>query len=232
MALHLCKQLAPDLEAVEQRLEQETMKLMWPHLGPWERHFLPTLVILSGRFYGYRGQRLLSLAAVLQLIFTASFIHTNAGREAARPTLWGDYLYTKFFDLLCRDGNLEFLKPLAEMICNLHLKFITCLVEKKEGNDTDTAFIEVCGIMGGIAAKLGGILGGARPEEACVWYELGHGLGIIWGMRITGRGLPVLQHIEAVEAALGKLPEVSGREPLEEMFLALVKPSAAQQLAT
>lgn len=234
MVLHLCPQLAPDLEAVEQRLEQETAKLMWPHLSPCERHFLPALVILSGRFYGYRDQRLLSLATVLQLIFIASFIHTNASREAARPTLWGDYLYTKFFDLLCRDGNLEFLKPLAEMICTLHLRFITSPEQKevKEDNDTGTALIEVCGIMGGIAAQLGGILGGARPEEARVWYELGHALGILWGRRITGQGTPVLQHIRAVEVALGKLPDVSEREILKEMFLALIKPSLTQQLAT
>ncbi|MGB9661055.1 MAG: hypothetical protein ACPL5F_03435 [Moorellaceae bacterium] len=232
MMLDLWPQLAADLEAVERRLEKETANYIQTLSGPWERYFLPALVMLSGRFYGYRGERLVSLAAVLQLIFTASFVHAKANRDAARPTLWGDYLYAKFFELLCRDGNLEFLEPLAEMIGNLHLNFIACLAEKKEAPDAQAGFIEGCGLLGGNAARLGGTVGGARPQEARVWYELGRALGIIWGMRIMEREMPIMQQVEAVKAALKRLPASSGRDSLENMLWALAKPERAQQLAT
>ncbi|MCG0278779.1 MAG: hypothetical protein L5656_09665, partial [Thermanaeromonas sp.] len=106
MSAHLLPELAKELLAVQRYLEKEKGKVWWPALSRLDWEFLPAMVIISGQSYRFQSPRLISLAAVFQLIFLASSIHANVGKEAARHTLWGDYFYTKFFELLCRDGNL------------------------------------------------------------------------------------------------------------------------------
>lgn len=92
-----------------------------------------------------------------------------------------------------------------------HLNFIACLAGRRLAPEAPAGLIESCGIMGGNATELGGTVGGARPEERRVWYELGHALGIMWGIRLTERETPVVQQVEVVKAALRRLPASSGR---------------------
>ncbi|SMB98167.1 hypothetical protein SAMN00808754_2168 [Thermanaeromonas toyohensis ToBE] len=230
MTICLCPELTRELSAVQQHLEREKGRVTWPALSRLDWEFLPAMVIISGQFYRFQGPRLISLAAVFQFIFLASFIHTSAGKEAARPTLWGDYFYTKFFELLCRDGNLEFLPTLANMICQIHLLLIK-MREAQEAKDTDEIIREVRALLGGNAAKLGALLGGADLEEASLWYEVGRTLGAIWWERSAGQSVPTVLLREA-EATLKRIPDNPERSRAWEIFRAMCAPMEARKLAT
>jgi len=230
MATCLCPELAKELSTVQQHLEKEKGRVTWPALSRLDWEFLPAMVIISGQSYQFQGPRLISLAAVFQLIFLASFIHANAGKEAARCTLWGDYFYTKFFELLCRDGNLKFLSTLANMICQIHLILIK-MREAQKAEEIDTATREVRALLGGNAAKLGALLGGASQEEASLWHEVGRTLGVIWWERSAGRAIPVTL-LKETEAALKQLPDNPAKSRVLKIFQMMSTPLEVRKLAT
>lgn len=230
MAICICPELARELSAVQQHLEKEKGRVAWPALTGLDWEFLPAMVIISGQSYGFQGPRLTSLAAVFQFIFLASFIHANAGKEAARWTLWGDYFYTKFFELLCRDSNLEFLSALADMICQIHIVLIK-LWEAQGSEEIDMATREIRALLGGNAAKLGALLGGASPKEASSWYEIGRTLGAIWWERTQGRAIPVTL-LKEIEAALRQLPDNPEKSRVLKILEMMCTPLEARKLAT
>ncbi|GFN23562.1 hypothetical protein [Thermanaeromonas sp. C210] len=228
MALGVYELIADDLALIEEYVDEEVKNYVRPPLNTWDQNFLPSLVVLSGRYYGYEGRRLFSMAAALKLIFLGTFIHARAGTEPARPALWGDYLYTKFFALLCRDGNLEFLPHLTEVICRINLRFIHSVVKKE---DPDVAAVEVCGLLGGLATRLGTTLAGAPADEVEGWYDVGHAFGLLWGIQNCGRPLLTSHHVAKAEEALEKVPDISGRKVWRGIFLDLCKPATVWRLA-
>lgn len=215
--------LQPELEMVRRRLDKETswrkdqfLGFVLPTLNEIDRDFLPALVLLSAHGQGYFGPRALSLAAVFQLIFMASLIHSRVNQGVAMQTLMGDYFYTRFFDLLCRDGNLEFLEPLSRLICHLHL-------DAARHQKQAAAGPVVCGgaypekdsgrvSLATEASRLGSQLGKTGPRETRTWQEIGLMLGRLW----NGEAVP--PHSCRV---IADLPPGPVREGLGEIFLFL-----------
>ncbi|HBT46408.1 MAG TPA: hypothetical protein DEA73_00785 [Peptococcaceae bacterium] len=228
MDLGVYELIADDLALIEEYVDEEVKDYVRPPLNRWDQNFLPSLVVLSGRHYGYEGRRLLSMAAALKLIFLGTFLHAKAGTEPARSALWGDYLYTKFFALLCRDGNLEFLPYLTEVICRINLRFIHSVARKE---DPDAATVEVCGLLGGLATRVGSALAGAPADEVEGWYDVGHALGLLWGMQNCGRSSLTPRHLAEAEEALKKVPDLTERKVWQEMLLDLCKPATVWRMA-
>ncbi|HTP64501.1 MAG TPA: polyprenyl synthetase family protein, partial [Geobacteraceae bacterium] len=88
----------------------------------------PMLLILSAYLSGYRGDRHVPIASVIEFIHTATLLHddvvdnANLRRgQASANTLWGnqasvlvgDFLYCRSFALMVADGDLRILKLLA-----------------------------------------------------------------------------------------------------------------------
>src|SRR5689334_654246 len=88
----------------------------------------PALLLLSANLCGYRGDRHVPLASVIEFIHTATLLHDdvvdNANLRrglASANTLWGneasvlvgDFLFSKSFSLMVRDGDLNILKVLS-----------------------------------------------------------------------------------------------------------------------
>lgn len=119
--------IATDLEEVEQRVlgelrhrVRESFGLIQDELRSFGAVLHPALVIVSARLFHYRPQPVLALACVLQFIYLATRVHFSPATKKALPALVGDLLYAKFFSYLCRHHCLEFLAPLAGVICRIH----------------------------------------------------------------------------------------------------------------
>ncbi|BCV21429.1 hypothetical protein [Moorella sp. Hama-1] len=229
----LFNSLRPELEIIHRRLVKETSLprglvsgFTWPALNEIDNDLLPALVLLSSHGQGYFGPRALSLAVVLQLIFLASLIHSQKGKQGvALQTLIGDYFYTRFFDLLCRDGNLEFLETLSQLICHLHLEGAReqekALTGRVTGGSGDPEKGPDRASLALVATRLGSQLGKTAPWETRMWQEIGQLCGHLWS------GKPVTPQSYQV---LAGLPPGPARDGLGELFLFLTGQQPAKKV--
>ncbi|GEA15696.1 MAG: hypothetical protein PWR22_1434 [Moorella sp. (in: firmicutes)] len=224
MLTALFKLLQPELEMVRHRLLRETRLqgrrlpgVTWPVLNHLDQDFLPALVLLSAHTQGYSGSRALSLAAVFQFIFLASLIHNNVKDEVALETLVGDYFYTRFFDLLCRDGNLQFLAPLSQLICQIHLD-----AARQHEKPSSSKSFRMREYLAAAATSLGSQLGRAEPWLAQAWQEIGLLLGKLWnGQPVTVKASQAVEKLApgTVRELLGELViQLSEELPVERVM--------------
>ncbi|WP_258359007.1 hypothetical protein [Moorella sulfitireducens (nom. illeg.)] len=181
----LFKLLQPELDIVRRRLVKETHMqgrslpgVTIPVLNTIDQDFLPALVLISAQRQGRSGARALSLAAVFQFIFLASLIHINIKERVALETLTGDFFYARFFELLCRDGNIQFITPLSHLICQIHLDAAR-QCEKKSA----PARLHMREYLAAAAAYLGSQLCETEPHLSQAWHEIGLQLGRLWNGR-------------------------------------------------
>ena len=89
----------------------------------------PLLTLASAKLCGYVGERHINLAAAIEFIHTATLLHDDViddskfrrGRKSAN-TVWGnkssilvgDYLLSKAFKLMIKDGSHECLEVLSD----------------------------------------------------------------------------------------------------------------------
>ena len=94
----------------------------------------PVIALLSARSLDYRGDRHVDLAAIVELIHTATLLHDDVvdesdlrrGKEAARviwgnqaSVLVGDYLLGQAFRMMVETGSLESLRILSNAALNI-----------------------------------------------------------------------------------------------------------------
>ena len=97
-------------------------------LGSGGKRLRPALVLLVSRMLGYKGERDIRYAAVLEMIHTATLIHDDIidGSDLRRGeptanTLWGnqttvlvgDWLYTRTMDLCLELGDVDVMRVLT-----------------------------------------------------------------------------------------------------------------------
>lgn len=92
----------------------------------------PAITILSGKLFNYKREKIVVLASIMQFIYMAFQIQANITEEDTLPengdvrdgcqfpVLVGDYLYGKFFRLLSDANLIEYLSPLANIICSIN----------------------------------------------------------------------------------------------------------------
>lgn len=127
--------VAPKLALVEEELRRsftsdiETIRAVGAHiLDGGGKRLRPVLLLLSSQLVGYRGEKDVLFATVVELIHTASLVHDDIIDEAAvrrgRTSinfLWGnqltvlvgDLLYTGSMNMALAEGNLDILKMLS-----------------------------------------------------------------------------------------------------------------------
>ena len=92
------------------------------------KRFRPLMLLLSSRVAGYKGERHIPLAVVVEFIHTATLLHDDVvdnakirrGAESANlvwgngpSILVGDYLLSRAFELAVNDGDMKILKTLS-----------------------------------------------------------------------------------------------------------------------
>ena len=136
-AEHFLPLVAPKLELVEEELRRtfrssiRTINEVGAHmLEGGGKRLRPALLLLVADMLGYRGQKDVSYATIVELIHTATLVHDDIIDEAAirrgrtsinyrwgnhLTVLIGDLLYTKAMDRALEEGSLEILQLLSSV---------------------------------------------------------------------------------------------------------------------
>ena len=159
----------------------------------------PAVLLMAARLSGYRGDRAVLYAAVVEFIHTATLVHDDIiddstlrrGRLAVHSrwgnditVLLGDYLYIKSMAMALTHDTLE----LVRVLCDVTLHMIEGeLYQLTKNGDADIAEEEHFDIIRrktaylfGGCAQIGGMLGGVSPEREQALREYGFSLGVMF----------------------------------------------------
>lgn len=137
----LLEPLAAELGQVEQKL-RESQHPDYPILGEVLQHLLdsggkrlrPALALLGGRVYGAPSARLISLAAAVEMLHTATLVHDdlvdgallrrgsptlNASWSAGATVLMGDYLFARSAVLAAETENVRVVTIFANTLTTI-----------------------------------------------------------------------------------------------------------------
>ncbi|WP_028309595.1 polyprenyl synthetase family protein [Desulfitibacter alkalitolerans] len=167
-----------------------------------KRHFYPKLFLLSySLFKRDTNVKVISMAAIIQLIYLASEIHKYEGDKPEYPVLVGDYLFSMFFQNLCKYDMIEWLGPLSQTISTMQLGSM----ERFENNSIKSSNLSTISkesaSLGEISCALGANFAKAPDRAVNSLKEIGFILGLIFGLLEDKKPAvsKVLNYIEEVE---------------------------------
>jgi len=157
----------------------------------------PAVLLMAARLAGYRGDRAVLYAAVVEFIHTATLVHDDIiddsdlrrGRLAVHSrwgndvtVLLGDYLYIKSMAMALTHDAIEIIR----LLCDITLRMIEGeLYQLTKNGDPDITEDEHFDIMRrktaflfGGCAQIGGMLGGVTADHAEALREYGFNLGM------------------------------------------------------
>ena len=143
----------------------------------------PLLVLLGAAIFGYQGIDQIELAAIIELIHTATLLHDDVvdGSELRRgqPTanvLWGnqasvlvgDFLYSRTFRMMVQINNMQVMQILAEATNTIAAGEVLQLSHCKNPEVTEERYMQVIryktGTLFAAAAQLGAVIC-KRPDS-------------------------------------------------------------------
>jgi octaprenyl-diphosphate synthase len=201
---HIFEPIRADLERVDAefgRHVQSQVDLI-PKIGRYiqasgGKRMRPAVLLMASRLSGYRGDRAVLYAAVVEFIHTATLVHDDIiddsdlrrGRLAVHSrwgnditVLLGDYLYIKSMALALTHDTLD----IVRVLCDVTLKMIEGeLYQLTKNGDADITEDEHFDIIRrktaylfGGCAQIGGMLGGVGSECEQALREYGFNLGV------------------------------------------------------
>jgi len=193
-----------ELKAIEEEMTRHLMSevIMIPTVSRYliasgGKRFRPMLLILCAKLCGYQGPRSIPLACTLEFIHTATLLHDDVVDRAfmrrgmaSANSVWGngasvlvgDFLFTKSFSLIVKDGNLHILDVVSQATTRMAEGEVMQLV--KMGNPAITeedyyyVVINKTAYLISAACQIGAVLGGASPAKEKALAEFGRNLGI------------------------------------------------------
>ena len=153
----------------------------------------PALLLLTAGATGYRGQDHHSLAAVIEMIHTATLLHDDVVDESdlrrghatanarfgnAASVLVGDFLYSRAFQMMVGQGRMRVLEILSEATNVIAEGEVLQLMHAGNTDLTENAYLEVIqrktAKLFEASARLGAVLGGADAgrEDALARYGM------------------------------------------------------------
>lgn len=142
----------------------------------------PLLALLSAKACAYEGEGHIGLAAIVELIHTATLLHDDVvddsklrrnqetvnaiwGNEAA--VLVGDFLYTRAFQMMVELGSMRIMDILAQATNTIAEGEVLQLLNCNDPDTTETSYMEVIhsktAKLFEAATQIGAVLAG-RPE--------------------------------------------------------------------
>jgi octaprenyl-diphosphate synthase len=195
--------LRDDLAAIEREFGRDTVSNVTAitDIGEYLRvgggkRIRPALLLLSSKLFDYGGRGAIRLGAVVEIIHTATLVHddiideaqTRRGRPAAN-TQWGnskcvlagDWLYMQAFKIAVQERNFRVLDVLIELTQQmvegelLQMDKLGTLISLDEYFDL---IYRKTACLFSVCMRLGGILGGATPEQEDSLAQYGRDLGM------------------------------------------------------
>jgi len=156
----------------------------------------PLLTLLTAKACDYKGNQHIDLAAVIELIHTATLLHDdvvdNSQLRRGRPTanakwgneasvLVGDYLYTRAFQIMVRTQNLNALSCLANATNTIAEGEVLQLLHCHDPDTTEDTYMQVISnktaTLFAAAAELAGIIAQRTDDECKALAHYGLHLG-------------------------------------------------------
>jgi octaprenyl-diphosphate synthase len=193
-----------DLVLVEEELTRQTATAFLPVseitsylLGGGGKRLRPALLLLSARYAGHRGPSAIKLAAVVELLHSATLIHddvidsadTRRGRPSAnsrwgnhRSVLAGDWLYMQSFQMALEERNFRILDVLIDLTQKMVEGELLQLAKIGRMDITEEDALQLatyktaCLFSG--CARLGAVLGGVDDTDELALAEYGRYAGL------------------------------------------------------
>src|SRR6202451_4282857 len=193
-----------DLVLVEDELTRQSATAFEPVseittylLGGGGKRLRPALLLLSARYAGHRGPSAIKLAAVVELLHSATLIHddvidsadTRRGRPSAnsrwgnhRSVLAGDWLYMQSFQMALEERNFRILDVLIDLTQQMVEGELLQLakigrIDVTEDEALQLATYKTACLFSG-CARLGAVLGGLEGVEELALSEYGRYAGL------------------------------------------------------
>ncbi len=156
----------------------------------------PILVLLSAGAFGYRGTAHHDLAAIIELIHTATLLHDDVvdesdlrrGRKTANAlfgnaasVLVGDFLYSRSFQMMVGVGVMRVMEVLSDATNVIAEGEVLQLLNLHDASTDEESYLRVIRYKTAklfeAAARLGAIIGGAPQAQEHALAEYGMRLG-------------------------------------------------------
>lgn len=157
----------------------------------------PLVVLLSAHVFGYTQKQHIELAAILELIHSATLLHDDVvdaselrrGQKTANAiwgnpasVLVGDFVYSRAFQLMAKINNACVLQVLADATNIIASGEILQLLNCKDADTDEARYMEVInaktGTLFATAAQMGPLLCGRSKQEVSAMAQYGKHLGI------------------------------------------------------
>lgn len=157
----------------------------------------PLLVLLSAHAFSYQDQAHIELAAIIELIHTATLLHDDVvdhselrrGQQTANAVwgnaasiLVGDFLYSRAFQMMVKIANLEVMNVLAGATNIIAEGEVLQLMNCKNPNTTEAEYMQTIraktGALFATATQMGPVLQKCSPEIISAMQQYGMHLGI------------------------------------------------------
>ena len=165
-------------------------------IGAGGKRLRPALLLLTAGATGYQGREHYLLAAVLEMIHTATLLHDDVvdesslrrGRATANAkfgnapaVLVGDFLHSRAFQLLVAVGRAPVLRIVSDATNVIAEGEVLQLMNTGRASVDERAYLEVIqrktAKLFEAAARLGAVLGGASPEREDAFARYGTHVG-------------------------------------------------------
>ena len=157
----------------------------------------PMIVLLAAHAAGYRGERHIDLAAIIEFIHTATLLHDDVvdGSEKRRSrdtanTVWGnaasvlvgDFLYSRSFEMMVAIGRTEVMEVLSSATNRIAEGEVLQLLNVHEPDTSERQYLEVIqrktATLFEAGSRLGAVLADSDPDKERAMAEFGLHLGI------------------------------------------------------
>lgn len=248
MIADILKPVAAELHAAS-KLAEKHLLIKGIHIGklahlefPYnEKVIRPALVILSSRIYGLSGDKAVALACVFHFIHMATSVHQSIPekdsdytkedsdpRDGSQfPVLVGDYLYGKYFSLLYKSGMINFLGPLADIICQIHEGGILAggINIKNPASESFREVVrkETAELFAGCCV-MGAVIAGASKKDQEIMQRFGMNFGMASGLLELGIAVRYAdEYLKEALTALRDIPERKEKAIFERLVHALAE---------
>jgi octaprenyl-diphosphate synthase len=193
-----------DLERVETEFYRhvESQVDLIPKIGRYiqnggGKRIRPAVLLMAARLTGYTGELAVLYAAVVEFIHTATLVHDDIIDDSkwrrGQPSvhsrwgsdvtvLLGDYLYIKSMGLALTPDRLDIVRQLCDVTLRMIEGELYQLSKKGDLALTEDEHLEIVrrktAYLFGGCARIGGVLGGAKPEQERALQEYGISLGM------------------------------------------------------
>lgn len=184
----------PLLNAVEFDLVSEALGRL---LGSGGKRMRPALALLTGRLYPSDVQPIISLAAAVEMLHTATLVHDdvvdgsllrrgsptlNARWSPSATILTGDYVFALAADLAAQTDNVRVMRIFARTLMTivtgeLRQQFSDVQYRQTREDYFKRSYAKTASMFE-LATEAAGVLIGASEEQIAVLKTFGHDLGI------------------------------------------------------